>query len=73
MQVGRAMAERSPALVTVTMSKRKRHGRVFADTPRKRVRASYFRSALAAGPGVHPRSIGRKSIQGWPWHPDRHK
>jgi bifunctional non-homologous end joining protein LigD len=32
--VGRALAERAPALVTVEMSKRKRHGRVFADALR---------------------------------------
>lgn len=34
MDVGHALAERAPALVTVEMSKRKRHGRVFADALR---------------------------------------
>jgi bifunctional non-homologous end joining protein LigD len=34
MEVGHAMAERAPTLVTVAMSKGKRHGRVFADALR---------------------------------------
>jgi bifunctional non-homologous end joining protein LigD len=34
MEIGHAMAERAPTLVTVAMSKGKRHGRVFADALR---------------------------------------
>jgi bifunctional non-homologous end joining protein LigD len=49
-RVGRLMAERAPRLVTVAMSKRQRHGRVFADALR-----NAFGQTLAA-----PYSIRRR-------------
>jgi hypothetical protein len=66
--VGAAMAERAPRLVTVTMAKAKRRGRVFADALRNAFGQTIVaptRYAAGRGRPSPPRSTGTRSLRAW--------